>query len=114
MNSKLRALAIATGLVIGVTGSLGVGLFFVVLPVLLIIGALVEPYSDAGRALVWAGALCVTFPGLLFGYAALDGIRRWPKGIVLPMDPLLLLSFLLVVACDLVLLIDALRSKRWP
>lgn len=115
MNPKVRMLAIAAGVVVGITGCLGVGLFFVAVPGLLIIGTLVQPRSDAGRPLMWAGALIVNFPGFLFGYTALSGIPQWPKthdlGFV-TMDSLCLLSFLLVCACDVALIIDAVKSKH--
>ncbi|HEY6465324.1 MAG TPA: hypothetical protein VIY69_04985 [Candidatus Acidoferrales bacterium] len=115
MKPKVRALALATGVVVGVTGCLGIGLFFVVVPALLIIGTLVQPRSDAGRPLMWAGALFVSIPGLFFGYSALHTFSQLPKyhdvGL-LTMVFLSLLSFFLVVACDLTLIMDALRFKR--
>jgi hypothetical protein len=115
MNPKVRALAIATGVVVGVTGFAGFGYPFVVVPSLLIVGALVQPYfSVVGRILMGMGGLFVTFPGLFFGYAALDTFARLPNiydGPLL-MSFLSLLSFFLVVACDLILIIDGLRLKR--
>lgn len=115
MNAKVRALALATGVVVGITGSFGFGLLFVVVPLLLIIGTLIQPRSDAGRPLMWAGALFVTLPGLFFGHSALDTFALLPKRHdtdFLTIFFLSLLSFLLVVACDLALIVDALRFKR--
>lgn len=119
VSTRIRGLAIATGVLVAITGSLSQGVFFAIMPSLLVLGAVIQLRSaPLGRVLMWIGALYVTlFAAPFLGLGALETIRllnRFHDFNTLLVLFLSALSFLLVCLCDVALIIDAIIWGRCP
>jgi hypothetical protein len=109
---RTRGLAIVTGCVFGLTGSLLSGPLFFLVPSVLILGALLQPSSPRpGRWLMWLGAFFLTL--YMAGWVLIlrpsslidSGLGQvFPFGIVL--------SLVLVGWCDVALIIDLRDSSN--
>ena len=115
--SKVRWLAIATGCISGISGSLLFGPLFFLFPSIQILGAIIQPYSPrSGRFLLSFGAFFLSFYTFLFlGPQAFGALSMWRSivdlnGIALLV--LLLVSLITVAWCDVALIVDAKRLKR--
>lgn len=113
VTPRTRWLAIATGSVSGLAGSLSLGPLFFELPLILILGAILQRRSPRpGRWLMWLGAFYLTVDvGEFFG----PSLLRLPH--FLDMNKLIILSLFgvslaLVSWCDVTLVIDARRSRN--
>jgi hypothetical protein len=110
--------AIAAGCFFGAIGSLHYGWFFLLVPCVLILGAIVQPrFHRPGRWLLALGACILTFYASFLGLPAVLLIRRLrlhhnleDVGFLF----LCLVSVLLVVWCDVALVVDARKSRRTP
>lgn len=113
---RTRWLAIAAGCVSGLAGSLPFGPLFSALPLILIVGAVLQRWSPhPGRWLMWLGAFFLTMNiAVLLGPGVLS-----PKRLLAPYyDWNLLIFFVLSLASlalvgwfDVALIIDARKSK---
>jgi hypothetical protein len=111
-----RWLAIVAGCVSGLAGSLALGPLFSALPLILVLGAILQRWSPhPGRWLMWLGAFFLTLVVAVFlGPAVLS-----PRRLLAPYyDRNILIFFALSVAslalvgwCDVALIIDACKSK---
>ena len=112
VSGKIRWLAVLTGGFTAVAGSLGFTWGSAIVPAILIVGAIVQPrFPRAGRLLMCAGALSLSFWVLCFGI------------FIFPEDPFPftnrsgalvfnLVSVLLVALCDVALVTDEVKSRR--
>jgi hypothetical protein len=114
---RTRWLAIAAGCVSGLAGSLPFGPLFSALPLILVLGAILQRWSPhPGRWLMWLGAFYLTMVVAMFLAPAVLS----PKRLLAPYyDRNILIFFALSVAslalvgwCDLALIIDARKSKN--
>jgi hypothetical protein len=112
-----RMLAIVTGILVAITGALGFGPLFAIVPSILIIGAATQNRTAySGRWLTWLGALLVTMESIpLCGGLVREGlhsVRQYPDFNSVMLLTLSILSLLSVALCDLTLVIDAVRIRR--
>jgi len=108
--SKIRWLAVATGCFTGVAGSVAFTWGFAIVPSILIAGAIVQPlFPRAGRVLMCAGALALSFWVLIFWALILPESRfaNRPAAVVLT-----LASGLLVALCDVGIVIEEVKLRR--
>jgi hypothetical protein len=114
-----RWLAIAAGCLSGVAGALQYGPFSLIIPSVLVLGAIIQPWSfRPGKWLMWLGAFFLTlYVGFLFapqivditvnsGLRSLDSLRIWI------LFSLTAASVLLVVWCDIALAVEGRRSRH--
>lgn len=113
-----RVIAIAAGCFSGAAGSLEYGPFFLIVPAVLVLGAIIQPWSTRpGRWLMWLGAFFLTlYEGAFFvpqiaevitsQFASLDSVA------IQVLFLLTLVSVFLIIWCDAALVVDARRSKR--
>ncbi len=115
MTSRIRWLAIVTGFVVGATGSLGLGVSFLILPLALVSGAAAQPYSPTGgRWLVWIGAFFVSLQAVPLVGVVFEGIRlarRYHDFMSLMLTCLSAVSVTLVVWLDVALLSESCRRR---
>jgi hypothetical protein len=107
---KVRWLAAATGCFTAVTGALGYGALFPIIPSFIVVGAVIQPrFPQLGRGLMLAGALLLTVFVLPYGVAIL-----FSHGIIHDLDVagLTLGSVLLVTFCDVAIVIEEVRIRR--
>jgi hypothetical protein len=112
-----RWLAVVAGVLVAITGSLGLGPLFVIFPSALIIGGVVESRAGArGRYLTWFGLFLVSpFAFFLFPLItrdALKSLNRYHDFGILSLLVLSTLSTLTVTLCIVALGIDAYKSRR--
>ena len=115
--SRVRWPAIATGCLTAVAGSLSFGWLFPIVPGFLILGAIVQPrFPRPGRGLMCVGALFLTITVLPIGFGILfesfRTLRSHPDFNMLGMTLLWVVSFLLVMWCDIALVIEGVRLGR--
>jgi hypothetical protein len=110
VSDRIRWLAIVTGLFTAVAGTFAGGLFFL-MPIPLIIGAVVQPrFPRAGRGLICAGALWLTF--LVFGFGILFVLERRSTDRLGMFDLITVVLVLLVAFCDLAIVIEEVKMRR--
>jgi hypothetical protein len=103
---KTRWLAIGTGGLFGIVGCLHYGAFFLFVPSILLLGAIVEPWLPRlGKVLLAVGAAVLTFYSLFLGLPAVLLIRglghhSLEDSVFLVLS---LLSVVLVILCDVML-----------
>ena len=104
---KTRCLAIAAGGAFGIVGCFYYGPFFLFVPAILVLGAIVEPWSRGlGKVLLAVGAAVLTFYCFFLGLPTLLLIRdlgtrhSFEDSIFLVLS---LLSVVLVIWCDVML-----------
>jgi hypothetical protein len=115
-----RWLAVAAGCFTAVTGTISVGGLFFVAPILLILGVIVQPYVQrSGKWLMWMGASFLTFMTLPLGIVLLPEYLKtmrldahYQHDALRVMIPLWVVSLLLIILCDMVLVIDAVKLKH--
>ena len=114
--SKVRLLSVATGCLTAIAGSLFMGPLFSIWPVILILGAIIQPYRrHLGRGLMLSGALFLSAWATLFVVDVLHGIRQWRLYHDLNSLAVLstmLASVLLVSWCDVALVISEIKMRR--
>jgi hypothetical protein len=113
--SKTRLLALITGCVSCVAGSLPFGPLFSLLPAILVLGAVLQRWSPRpGRWLMWLGAFFLTVEmGLLLGPTVLRPPHVLDTNILIVFT-LCSVSLVLVGWCDVALIIDSRRAKSVP
>ena len=110
VSSKTRWLAVATGCLAAVVGSLGFTWGFAIVPGFLIVGAIVQPrLPRTGRVLTCAGAVSLSFWVLCF-YAFILPESRFANRTGLM--ALTLVLVLLVALCDVAIVIDEIKLRR--
>jgi hypothetical protein len=114
--SKVRLLSVATGCFTAIAGSLLMGPLFSIWPVILILGAIIQPHRrHLGRGLMLSGALFLSAWATLFVVGVLDGIRQLRQYHDLNFLAVLssmLVSVLLVSWCDVALVISEIKMRR--
>lgn len=114
---KVRWLAIAAGCVSGASGSLLSSPLFLLIPSILILGAILQPYSPRkGRWLMWVGTFFLSlYVGGFLAPLAIEVVRT-PRsaydGMIAGLRLLSMASLLLVSWCVVALVIDANRLRR--
>jgi hypothetical protein len=109
VSSRVRWFAVGIGLLIAIAGSAGLGLLFAIYPLILIVGALLQPrFPRAGRGLMCAGALLVSF--WVFDIGVLMVIERGDDPVFVWMG--MILSVLLVVLLDVAIVREEIRLRR--
>jgi hypothetical protein len=114
---KIRWLAIAAGVFSGVAGSLPFGPLFAIIPSLLILGAIIQPYTPRpGRWLLYLGAFVVSvYASLFLAPGALEIV--WTVHLrdnlaQLTLFILVLSSIFLIGWCDIEIIRDALKTTH--
>jgi len=112
VSTKTRWLSILTGCLTSVAGiSVGLSLGFAFPASILIIGAATQPkFRRAGRGLICAGALLLSF--FVFGVGFFMVIERHAGSRVMTADVVTWLSVVLVALCDVAIVIDEARMRR--
>jgi hypothetical protein len=108
--SRVRWLAVATGCFAAAAGSLGFTWGFAIVPCILIVGAIAQPrFPRAGRVLMGAGAVSLTFWLVTLCAFILPGSRftNYPGVIIL-----IVVSALLVAWCDVTIVIEEVKIRR--
>jgi hypothetical protein len=113
---RTRWLAIVAGCVSGLAGSLPFGPLFSALPLILVLGAILQRWSPhLGRWLMWLGAFYLTLVVAVFlGPAVLSAkqpLAPYYDRNILTFFALSVASLALVGWCDVALIIDARKSK---
>ncbi len=112
-----RWLAIVTGCVSGLAGSLPFGPLFSVVPAILILGAVLQRGSPRpGRWLMWLGAFYLTAFISAYVFLGVHSANRllaphYDKTVLIVLF-LSLVCLVLVGLCDIALILDSLRSKN--
>ena len=108
--TKLRGIALVTGGITAIAGCLGFGVYFIVLPSILVLGALLQPHSPTlGRWLMGFGAGLLTLSVLPYGFGTLFSYRLVGRIDVLALATA---SVALVLICDTTLVIDLAKRNR--
>jgi chromate transport protein ChrA len=111
--AKIRLLSIATGCFTAIAGSLVVGLLFSIPPIILVLGAIVQPYlSVVGKWLIGVGAVLLSLEVMVLVVVIPEGIRLlrlYHDRNFLGTLSFSIASVLLVTWCDVVLIIEARR-----
>lgn len=114
-RNRTRWLAILAGGISGIAGVLPYGLFWLLIPSILILGVIVQRWSPSpGRWLMWLGAFLLTLNvGLFLAPALLEirSLRSTHDVNLLAVIVLALASVVLVGWCDVALVVDARRSR---
>ena len=116
--AKIRLLSIATGCFTAIGGSLVVGVLFSIPPIILILGAIAQPYLRViGRWLIGVGAVLLSLEVLVFVVVIPEGIRLLrlyhDRNFVGTLS-FSIASVLLVAWCDVALIVDARRLSQTP
>ncbi len=119
VHGGTRWLAIATGCLSGVAGALQYGLFSLIIPSVLVLGAIIQPWSfRPGKWLMWLGAFFLTlYVGLFFAPQLVDitvtsGLRSLDSLGIWILFSLTAASVLLVIWCDIALAVEGRRSRH--
>ncbi|MGA3105275.1 MAG: hypothetical protein ABSD53_12405 [Terriglobales bacterium] len=109
VSNRTRLFALVTGFVTAGAGVFVGGLFFVI-PAPLILGAVIQPrFLRAGRGLICAGALWLSFWVFDVGFfMALENHATGHLGVV----ALSFVMVLLVILCDLAIVVEEVRMRR--
>jgi hypothetical protein len=107
----------ATGIATGGAGVLAFGWLFLIVPSVLIVGALVQPRAPrSGKLLMWVGAGIVSIVIVPVGFEVLresNNIARLvkdPKTVAISL--LFIMSTALVISCDVALAVNAVRNRN--
>jgi hypothetical protein len=107
---KTRWIAICAGLTL-VPGCFGITLFYLILPVLLVAGAIIAGRRPStGRWLMWIGAFLLSV--LVFPWCVVALIH--PPSRVVFMIFACIASAIFLPLCDVMLIIDAFKARRFP
>lgn len=111
ISNRRRWLALTTGLVFAFVGFLHYGSLFLILPLILIIGAIAQPrFRRVGRWMLAIGASVLTYGATFLAVPAIILIRELPvhhSNEELIFLLLCLATVTLVIWCDVELVIDA-------
>ena len=116
--AKIRLLSIATGCLTAIGGSIILGLFFSIPPIILVLGAVAQPYIRVvGKWLIGLGATLLSLEVMALVAVIPEGV--WLLRLYHDRNFLATLSFsiasvLLVAWCDVALIIEARRPSRSP
>jgi hypothetical protein len=112
VTTKTRWLSIITGCLTSAAGlALGLSLGFAFPAGILIIGAAIQPkFRRAGRGLICAGALLLSF--FVFDIGFFMVIERHVGSRVMTADVVTWLSVALVALCDVAIVIDEIRMRH--
>jgi len=109
VSSKARWFAVGAGVLIAIAGSAGLGMLFAIYPLILIVGVVLQPrFPRAGRGLMCAGALLISF--WTFDIAVMMVLEKGS-------DPAsvwvgIVVSVLLVVLLDVAIVREEIRLRR--
>ena len=110
-SRRTRWLTVIAGLFVGIAGIIGLGLGFAIAPSVLVLGAVIQPrLPRAGRGLICAGALLLSFWVFDIGVLMLLEHRPGDKVGALALG-LTLASILLVALCDLAIVIEEIKLR---
>ena len=112
VSARTRWFAIATGCLVGLAGSVGLGFWFAFFVAsFLVAGAIMQAeFPRIGRGLMCAGALWLSFWVFMIGVFRLREFCSTPS--VGPFDPIILTCVALVVLCDVLITIEEIRIRR--
>lgn len=115
VSSKLRWFSMATGIATGAAGVLAFGWLFLIVPSVLIVGALVQPRAPrSGKLLMWVGAGIVSIVIVPVGFEVLRESNNMARLVNDPKTLAILLLFItstaLVIWCDIALAVNAVRN----
>jgi hypothetical protein len=110
-------LAVAAGVLVAVTGSCGLGPLFIIFPLALIIGGLIEPRADdSGRYLTWFGLFLISpfafFLLPLLARESVKSVNRYNDSGSTALLGLSTLSVLTTMLCIVALIGDAYKAKK--
>jgi hypothetical protein len=110
ITARTRWLAVATGFLTAVAAIFAGGLFLLI-PAPLILGAIIQPrFPRAGRGLICAGALWLTF--WTFDIGLLMALESRSADRFTAINLLIGVLVLLVALCDLAIVIEEVRLRR--
>jgi hypothetical protein len=110
ISAQTRWLAIITGCLAAVVGMVGFGPLFVAVPGFLIVGASIQPrFPRAGRGLICAGALWLTF--WVFDIGTLIFVDHGARG-SLPVSAVSFALVLVVVFSDVAIIMEEVKIRR--
>ncbi len=118
VSRRTRWLAIATGCITAVAGSVSLTVLIAIVPILLILGAVVQPrYPRSGLGMMLLSALSLSswvIPiGIGIMFESVSTLRKYHDFNMVAVTALYVVSFFLVVCCDAVLVIDFLKLTRF-
>jgi hypothetical protein len=113
---KVRLLSAITGFFLAIGGSLIMGIFSSIGPILLIVGAIIQVnWHSLGRGLMLSGALLMSVNAVLFAFAIANGFRTLGRyhdiGIVAVLL-YMVVSLILVAWCDVALAMSEIRMRH--
>jgi hypothetical protein len=116
VSFKVRLLSVATGCFTAIAGSLVFGPAFLIYPIFLVAGAIIQArWRSLGRGLMLSGALLLSAVATFCAAAILEGVRtlrRYHDLNVLVVLSVMLVSVLLVCWCDMELVISEVKIRR--
>jgi hypothetical protein len=115
---KIRLLSVVTGCFTAIAGSLVLGLFFSIPPIILVLGSITQPHLRVvGKWLIGVGAVLLSLEVMVLVVVIPEGVRLLrlyhDRGILGTIS-FSVLSVVLVTWCDVVLVIDARRPRQTP
>ena len=116
--AKVRLLSTVTGCFTAIGGSLLLGLFFSIPPIILVVGAIAQPYIRfVGKWLIVLGATLLSLEVIVLATAIPEGVRLlrlYHDQNFLATLSFSVVSVLLVGWCDVALIIDARAREHTP
>jgi hypothetical protein len=116
ISYKVRLLSVVSGCFTGIAGSFGFGPLFLIYPVLLIAGAIIQPRRRIlGRGLMLSGAVLLIPVTVFFASAIVDGarmLRGYHDLNFLGVLSAMVVSVLLACWCDVQLVISEVKVRR--
>ena len=110
VSRKIRWLAVATGFLTAIAGSLGFGILFSIIPSFMVVGAILQPrFPRLGRGLMLAGALWLSAWVFPYGGSVLLSYKVIGRPDVIGFA---FGSVVLVAFCDVALVIEEVRIRR--
>ena len=113
-NNLIRWVAVITGGIAGVAGSLGFGLPFIAVPSVLVVGAILRrQWQRTGTWMMWIGAALLSLWTLPYGSLILLSPPPTDRsGVAVIVTTAA--TVLLVVVCDIVLAVEAFKGRPQP
>jgi hypothetical protein len=116
--SKIRLLSVVTGCFTAIAGSLVLGILFSIPPIILVLGAIVQPnLRSVGKWFMAIGATLLSLEAMVLVVSILASIKLlhlYHDRHFLGAFSFSIISVLLVAWCDVALIIDARRPRQTP
>jgi hypothetical protein len=115
---RIRLLSVVTGCFTAIAGSLVVGLFFSIPPIILALGVIVQPnLRSVGKWFMAIGATLLSLEAMVLVVsipASIKLLHLYHDRHFLGAFSFSIISVLLVAWCDVALIIDARRTRQTP